>query len=84
MRGSDMQTGLLFSFVVIEEWLRPDHPLQVIRALTDEIWRRLPAALLGRPKSLPLAPPEPSAGASFASRKANFNRRFQQVGLDIA
>ena len=36
MRGSDERTGSLFSYVGIEERLRPDHPLRTIRALTDE------------------------------------------------
>ena len=36
MRGSDERTGSLFSYVGIEARLRSNHPLRVIRTLTDE------------------------------------------------
>ncbi len=59
MRGSDERTGSLFSYVRIEERLRPDHPLRAIRALTDETlaaMERELAALysgIGRPSIAP-------------------------------
>ena len=59
MRGSEERTGSLFSYVGIEERLRPDHPLRAIRALTDETlaaMERELAALysgIGRPSIAP-------------------------------
>ena len=59
MRGSDERTGSLFSYVGIEGRLRPDHPLRVIRALTDEtlaaMERELAAlySAIGRPSIAP-------------------------------
>ena len=59
MRGSDERTGSLFSYVGIEDRLRPDHPLRVVRALTDETlgtMERELAALycgIGRPSIAP-------------------------------
>ena len=59
MRGSDERTGSLFSYVGIEERLRPDHPLRAIRALTDETLAAMErdlAALysgIGRPSIAP-------------------------------
>ena len=35
MRGSDKRSGELFSYVDLEQRVRPDHPLRAIRALTD-------------------------------------------------
>src|ERR1700688_2306503 len=35
MRGSDKRPGELFSYVDLEQRVRADHPLRVIRALTD-------------------------------------------------
>jgi transposase len=37
MRGSDEQTSHLFSYVVPEDRVRPDHPLRAIRRMTDEV-----------------------------------------------
>jgi len=37
MRGSDEQTSHMFSYVVPEHRVRPDHPLRAIRRMTDEI-----------------------------------------------
>ena len=59
MRGSDERTGSVFSYVGIEERLRPDHPLRAIRALTDETLAAMEpdlAALysgIGRPSIAP-------------------------------
>jgi len=36
MRGSDDQTGALFSYVSCEARVPPDHPLRLIRAVVDE------------------------------------------------
>ncbi|MBV8912298.1 MAG: IS5 family transposase [Acetobacteraceae bacterium] len=36
MRGSDEQTGALFSYVSCESRVPPDHPLRLIRAVVDE------------------------------------------------
>ena len=35
MRGSDNRSGELFSDVDLEKRVRPDHPLPVVRKLTD-------------------------------------------------
>src|SRR6266849_657597 len=59
MRGSDKRPGELFSYVDLEKRVRPDHPLRVIRALTDTALAALSgdfAALysgLGRPSIAP-------------------------------
>jgi hypothetical protein len=37
MRGPDDQTSQMFSYVVPEHRVRPDHPLRVIRRMTDEV-----------------------------------------------
>ena len=37
MRGSDEQTSHMFSYVVPEQRVRPDHPLRAIRRMTDEV-----------------------------------------------
>ena len=47
MRGSDERTGSLFSYVGVEERLRPDHPLRTIRALTDETLASMSRELAG-------------------------------------
>src|SRR3954470_12531692 len=36
MRGSDDRSGSLFSYVDLEERIRPDHPLRTIRRLVDD------------------------------------------------
>src|ERR1700688_4349309 len=59
MRGSDKRAGELFSYVDLEQRVRADHPLRVIRALTDTALEALSgdfAALysgLGRPSIAP-------------------------------
>src|SRR6266849_8415145 len=59
MRGSDKRPGELFSYVDLEKRVRPDHPLRVIRALTDSALAALSgdfAALysgMGRPSIAP-------------------------------
>lgn len=37
MRGPDEQTSHMFSYVVPEQRVRPDHPLRAVRRLTDEV-----------------------------------------------
>lgn len=37
MRGSDEQTSHMFSYIVPEHRVRQDHPLRVIRRMTDEV-----------------------------------------------
>jgi len=41
MRGSDEQTSDMFSYVVPEHRVRPDHPLRAIRRMTDEVFATL-------------------------------------------
>jgi transposase len=59
MRGSDKRPGELFSYVDLEQRVRADHPLRVIRELTDTALEALSgdfAALysgLGRPSIAP-------------------------------
>lgn len=35
MRGSDSRSGSLFSDVALEDWIRRDHPLRLIRQFAD-------------------------------------------------
>lgn len=37
MRGPDEQTSHMFSYVVPEHRVRPDHPLRAVRRMTDEV-----------------------------------------------
>jgi transposase len=37
MRGSDMRTGELFSYVNLEERVPRDHPLRLIRGIVNEV-----------------------------------------------
>ena len=37
MRGSDMVAGSLFSYVGLEERVRADHPLRVIREVVNSV-----------------------------------------------
>src|SRR5713226_9864891 len=59
MRGSDQRSGELFSYVDLEQRVRPDHPLRAIRELTDSALAALSrdfAALysgMGRPSIAP-------------------------------
>ncbi len=59
MRGSDQQSGSLFSFVDLEARVRPDHPLRPIRSIVNAALERLSpefAALyagVGRPSIPP-------------------------------
>jgi len=59
MRGSDKRSGELFSYVDVEQRVRPDHPLRAIRSLTDAALAALStdfAALysgMGRPSIAP-------------------------------
>jgi len=41
MRGPDEQNGGMFSYVVPEARVRPDHPLRPIRRMTDEVFAAL-------------------------------------------
>ncbi len=59
MRGPDERSGKLFSYVDLEQRVRPDHPLRAIRGLTDSALAALSrdlAALysgMGRPSIAP-------------------------------
>jgi transposase len=59
MRGPDEQTSHLFSYVVPEDRVRPDHPLRAIRRLSDEVLAALSPRFdrmysdLGRPSIPP-------------------------------
>lgn len=35
MRASDKRSGELFSYIDLEQRVRPDHPLRAIRSLTE-------------------------------------------------
>jgi len=41
MRGPDERTSHMFSYVVPEDRVRPDHPLRAIRRMTDEVLSQL-------------------------------------------
>src|SRR3954471_12483414 len=41
MRGPDEQNSGMFSYVVPEARVRPDHPLRPIRRMTDEVFASL-------------------------------------------
>jgi len=66
MRGDDRQTGWRFSYVSPEEPVPADHPLRVIRRLTDAIFERLSPEFdrldsrLGRP-SIPCPTSQPTS-----------------------
>ena len=59
MRGADDQQGHMFSYLSPERRVRKDHPLRVVRALTDEILRNMSPLFeamysdLGRPSIAP-------------------------------
>jgi transposase len=59
MRGSDKRSGELFSYVDVEQRVRPDHPLRAIRSLTDAALAALSADFaalysgMGRPSIAP-------------------------------
>jgi transposase len=59
MRGSDKRSGELFSYVDLEQRVRPDHPLRAIRSLTDAALAALSADFaalysgMGRPSIAP-------------------------------
>lgn len=60
MRGLDQRSGALFSYVDLEARVRSDHPLRIIRQLTDEalaalsgLFSALYAARMGRPSIPP-------------------------------
>jgi transposase len=46
MRGSDMRTGELFSYVDLEKRVPEHHPLRLIRRIVNEVPERLLRALL--------------------------------------
>jgi transposase len=60
MRGSDKQSGELFSYVDLEKRVRLDHPLRVIRLLTDAALQSLSGdfAVLYSGMGRPSIPPE--------------------------
>ena len=41
MRGADEQSGSMFSYVSLEERVPPDHPLRMVRRITDRALERL-------------------------------------------
>lgn len=41
MRGADQRTGAMFSYVSLEERVPADHPLRVVRRITDRALERL-------------------------------------------
>lgn len=47
MRGSDSQTGQLFSYVDLEARVPADHPLRVIKAIVDDVLAGLSAEFSG-------------------------------------
>ena len=59
MRGSDVRTGSLFSYVDLEKRIRQDHPLRTIRTLVDDALVSMDGAFddlyseLGRPSIPP-------------------------------
>ena len=59
MRGDDQQQNHIFSYVSPEERVRKDHPLRAIRAMVDEVLKRLSRrfdsmyAKVGRPSIPP-------------------------------
>ena len=59
MRGPDEQNGGMFSYVVPEARVRPDHPLRPIRRMTDEVFAALSPRFtkmysdIGRPSIAP-------------------------------
>ena len=59
MRGTDHQTGQMFSYLSPEMMVPQDHPLRSLRALTEEALRQLPPrfnrlyAKNGRPSIAP-------------------------------
>jgi transposase len=52
MRGDDRETGYVFSYLSPEERVPADHPLRVIRRMTDAIFDRL-YSTIGRPSISP-------------------------------
>ena len=74
MRGSDEQTSHMFSYVVPEHRVRPDHPLRAIRRMTDEVLATLSPRFdrmysdVGRPS----IPRSGSCGRYWCSRSTPF------------
>ena len=60
MRGGDAQSGELFSYVDLEQRVRPDHPLRTIRSIVNEALSALERefAVLYAPIGRPSIPPE--------------------------
>lgn len=61
MRGSDRQTGSLFSYVALEDRVRRDHPLRAIREIANAALEKLSgdfAALYPAKLGRPSIPPE--------------------------
>jgi hypothetical protein len=58
MRGGDVRTGSLFSYVDIETRVRRDHPLRTIRRLVNEALGVLEADFAARHLSAVLALPQ--------------------------
>lgn len=68
MRGSDDQTGELFSYVDLEKRVRSNHPLRAIRKIVNEALSRMERdlAALYSPIGRPSIPPEKLAATSNA------------------
>jgi len=93
MRGTDRQTGRMFSYLSPETMVPQDHPLRVIRRLVDAALDRLSPAfnklysVVGRPS----IPPEQLLQAFFAVRserqlmeQLTYNMMFRWfVGLSM-
>ena len=59
MRGSDLRTGELFSYVDLEQRVPESHPLRLIRRIVNEVSPPSVASLGScmRPKGDPRSPP---------------------------
>ena len=59
MRGSDLRTGELFSYVDLEQRVPESHPLRLIRCIVNQVLAALDGDLGScmRPKGDPRSPP---------------------------
>src|ERR1700733_2388952 len=60
MRGQDKRNGSLFSYVNLEDKVRPDHPLRTIRTLVNEAFASMSPQFAGLYPGIgrPSIPPE--------------------------
>ena len=76
MRGSDVRSGELFSYVDLEKRVPAKHPLRLVRVVVNEVLSRLDGdfskayAIGGRPSIAPerLLPGASAAGAFYTIR----------------